>query len=235
MALASLINELNSGGYNLKIGGFNVNLPSLNVSNSSIETPGIGSYLGSAGSLVQTLTSGARGVFCVGAVLTDPASALKTLSLCVDFLGAIGLQLINDLYKTCLARLNNILSTVYGITLGYANIIKSVIRAVQGIGDLITEIINFWDRRGEFKLGKLFDRENCDFMIANLLRCTMAKMIDPYITNLRTDLSQNINNVGIPVQDDVIKNTALTTSMAKYFEQQAIFVNKFTAQVREIL
>ena len=235
MAVSSLINELNSGGYNLKIGGFNVNLPSLNVSNSSIETPGIGGYLGSAGSIVQTLTSGARGVFCIGAVLTDPAAALKVLILCVDFIGAIGLQLINDLYKTCLARLNNILSTVYGITLGYFNTIKNIIKAIQGIGDLISKLIDFWNGRGESKLNKLFDRENCDFMVANLLRCMMAKMIEPYLTKIRDDLTQKINDVGIGLQNEIIENTAVATSMSKYFDQQAIFVNKFTTQVSEIL
>lgn len=235
MTIKKILNELNSGGFNLKIGGFNINLPSLNVSNNSIETPGIGGYIASAGSVVQTLTAGARGVFCIGAVLTDPTAALKVLGLCGDFITAIGLQLVNDLYKVCLARVNNILSTVYGITLGYFKTIKNVIKAIQGIGDLIDNLINFWDDRGESKLGKLFERENCDYMVANLLRCMMSKMIEPYLTNIRDGLTQEINDVGIGIQNKVIKNTEITSSMSKYLDQQSIFVNKFTTQVNELL
>jgi hypothetical protein len=228
----STLNQLNSGSYWTKLGGLSVNLPSLATTYSKAGT--IGAFVASAGSVVQTFTKGARGIFCIASVLTNPTQLLNVLTSCLDYLGAIGLQLVNDLYKTCIARLNNILSTVYGITLSYFNTIKNIINCIKNIGKMFKKIYDWWKDRSWEKLMKLFDRENCDFMVANLLRCLMSKWLEPYISKLQLKATQAINDVGNKINSKIIDSTATTTALSTYLDNQTQFINKFTAQVGAI-
>lgn len=235
MSFADLANTLSSTGMNLNFGSFKFNIPSLTLFNDSIETPGVGTFCYSSGSLVQMMTNGARGVFCIGAILTDPQMLLNVLRMCGEYILAHGLALINDIYKTCIARINNILSSVYGIVLGYFKTIKNVIKAIQGLADLWDKICDAWNSKSSGIFDKIFDKENCDFMVANLMRCMMSKLLEPYLTKLKLNIQGEINDFAGEIDNEIHATTQPLTSMSSYLDNQATYVNKFTAQVSEIL
>lgn len=228
-SFSNTLRELNASGLTIGSGGFKFNIPSLNVimggSGSS------NSIVMSAGSLVQTMTAGARGVFCIGAIIGDSALALSTLKKCFDYIMMTGLSLLNDIYKVCIARLNDILKTVYGITLSIFSTIKNVIGAINGIIDLVEKIYKAIKNASKLDLGKLFDKENCDFFIANLFRCMMGKLVDPYIQKFKTNVTQKINDYTANIPDKISQTVEPVTSMSTFVDNQAMFVNKFTNQV----
>lgn len=233
--LGNIANNLMAGTVTFNIGGFKINLNSLNILCTTIEYPGLGGFLASPTSVVQTLTNGARGVFCIGAVLTDPAMMLNTLTMCLEYIEALGISIMNDLYKVCLDRVNAILSEVYGIVLGYFKTIKSVISMIKNVGGLINDVSNFKLKKGSDLLDELFNRKNCDYVVANLLRCMIAKMLQPYIDKFKNGAIQKILDVSDDISDSIQENTNAVTAMSDYIGQQARFVDKFTTQVREIL
>ena len=153
-SIVSSFNNLAAGsGGSISLGGFNLNLPNLSVSNTSIEGDGIGGWIASSGSVVQILTNGARGVYCIGVLLTDPTMLLNALKMVGEYFLSAGLNLINDIYKTCVARVNHILASIYGIVLGYFNTIKNIIGVVQSLGALWQKIKDAWNNRS----GSIFD------------------------------------------------------------------------------
>lgn len=235
MNILSKAKNLAAGTICFNIGGFKINLAPLNIMNSNIETPGIGGFLGNPSSLIQTVTQGARGVFCIGTVLTSPSMALNVIRMALEYIEALGISLINDIYKTCLARVNNILAEVYGITLGYFKTIKSIISMVQNVGGLIKDISNFRWERGDSALNELFDRKNCDYMVANLMRCMIAKMLQPYLDKFKNKAIQSINDVASDISGTIQDKTSSLNAMSSYLNQQAKFVDKYTTQVRELL
>lgn len=235
-SIVSSANNLAAGsGGALSLGGFNLNLPGLSLSNTSIEGDGIGGWIASSGSVLQLLTNGARGVYCIGVLLTDPAMLLNALKLVGEYLLTAGLNLLNDLYKSCVARVNNILSSVYGIILGYFNTIKNAIGAIQSLGALWQKIKDAWNNRSGSLFDELFKREDCDYFIANMMRCIISKMLDPYLNNLKIDALQKINNFAGEVEDNIFEATAAPTAISNYVNTQATFVNKFTEQVSSYL
>lgn len=226
---------LNANGLaSMSFGGVTVSLPSLYATFNNIEDPaGLGGIIASPGSIVQTLTKGARGVFCIGALLTDPAMMLNMLKMCGQYLAALGLKFVNDIYKSCISRINRILSTVYGIVLGYFNTIKNIITAIKNLGDLWEKITNF--KMGESLLDKLFKKENCDYFIANIMRCMMNKLLEPYISKYKRKINQKITDFADGIESNIVSSTAPLTSMSNFLDMQATSVNKFTAQVGELL
>lgn len=235
MGLKEDIKALNSGGFNIKVGGFTLNLPSLNVTSKAIETPGIGGNITSLGSAVQILTAGARGVLCIGSLLSNPSELLKTLNLCKDFVVALGLQFVNDLYKTCIARINNILSSVYGLTLSYFRTSKNVLGAINNLGSLVEDIIKFWEDRKNDKLKDFLKKEDCTFFVANILRCMIGKFINPILEEYKLKGNQAINDIGADFNNKIFSETEILNNVSSYLDQQSMFVNKFTNQVKEIL
>lgn len=233
--LKNLANALLTGGANFKIGGFTVDLPSLNIFNSNIESPSIGNFIDSAGSIIQTLTKGGRAIMCIGSLLVNPDQMLKALTLSLDYLKAFGLQFLNDIYKTFAARINNTLSTVFGIATGYFNTIKNVISAIYSIGDLISDLFKFFTGRSDEKLDLMFKNDDCAYFIANITRCLLSKLLTPIVTEARENVNQVINDVGGSINNTIINSTDGITLMANYLNQQSLFVKKFTNQVNDIL
>lgn len=233
-SLKNLANGLAATGANFKIGGFTANLPTLNIFNSNIESPSTGTFIASAGSIVQTLTQGAKGVMCIGTLLMNPDQMLKALNLAGDFILGLGLQLLNDVYRTCMARVNNILATSYGLVLGYFKTIKNIISAIQGVGDMLNNIYEFFTDRSKSKVDFMMKSDDCAYFIANILRCMIGKMVTPYLNELQLKADQKINNIAGGIENKITQNTEVLNSMSSYLNNQAMFVNKFTSQVNSI-
>lgn len=235
-SIVSSFNNLSAGsGGAISLGGFNLNLPGLSLSNTSIEGDGIGGWIASSGSALQLLTNGARGVYCIGVLLTDPTMLLNALKMVGEYFLTAGLNLINDIYKACIARVNNILASVYGIVLSYYNTIKNVIGAVKSLGALWQKIKDAWNNRSGSIFDELFKREDCDYFIANMMRCIISKMLDPYLNKFKIDALQKINNFAGDIEDGIFDATAAPTAISNYANTQATFVNKFSSQVSSYL
>lgn len=84
-SLKNLANGLAATGANFKIGGFTVNLPTLNIFNSNIESPSTGTFIASAGSIVQTLTQGAKGGYVYRDTFNESQSNVKSPQPCWRF------------------------------------------------------------------------------------------------------------------------------------------------------
>ena len=235
-SIVSSFNNLAAGsGGSISLGGFNLNLPNLSVSNTSIEGDGIGGWIASSGSVVQILTNGARGVYCIGVLLTDPAMLLNALKMVGEYFLSAGLNLINDIYKTCVARVNYILASIYGIVLGYFNTIKNIIGVVQSLGTLWQKIKDAWNNRSGSIFDELFKREDCDYFIANMMRCIISKMLDPYLNKFKLDAISKIDNFATDVEDGIFDATAAPNAISNYANVQATYANKFIEQVGSYL
>ena len=227
--------SLSAGLLTFNIGGFKINLTSLAIMNSNVETPGIGGFIANPQSLVQTLTQGARGIFCIGAVLTDTKLLLKTLKMCLEYIEALGIALLNDIYKTCLARVNMILAELYGITLDYFKTVKSIISACQAAGTMIKAVNEYKWKSGNTALDELFKRKDCEYIVANLLRCMISKMIQPYINKFENKVTQKIIDASGKISNKISSETSILNAMSGYVRQQANTVEKFSAQITELL
>lgn len=235
-SIVSSIDNLAAGsGGALSLGGFKLNLPSLSIINTSIESSGIGGWIATSGSALQLLTNGARGVYCIGVLLTDPSMLFNALKMVGEYFLSAGLNLINDLYKSCVARVNHILATVYGIVLSYFNTIKNIIGVVQSLGALWEKIKDAWNNRSWSIFDELFKREDCDYFIANMLRCMISKMIDPYLQKFKMKATQKIDNLTGTIEDGILDATAGPTAISNYANTQAVFANKFINQVDSLL
>lgn len=133
-----------------------------------------------------------------------------------------------------MARVNNILATSYGLVLGYFKTIKNIISAIQGVGDILNNIYEFFTDRSKSKVDFMMKSDDCAYFIANILRCMIGKMVTPCLNELQLKADQKINNIAGGIENKITQNTEVLNSMSSYLNNQAMFVNKFTSQVNSI-
>lgn len=232
-SLLDSLNSLNAGGMMFNLGKFGVQLPTLEMFSSIVEPVyGFGDFTASAGSIVQLMTSGARGIYCIGAIIADGDFLLKTIKMVGQYVALLGLEMINEIYQNCVARVNSLLANVYGIVLSYYRTIKHLINTIRNLKELFTNLQ--LEKKNIFKniIDKIFKKENCEYFVANLLRCLIAKYIEPYLQKFTDKVNQKIDDIAGDIYDSTNMVTATTTAMSNYLDNQATFVDKFNEQVK---
>ena len=196
----SFLSSLTKGNSFLGIGSLKISFPTLSVSNYSIASVnGIGGFIQSAGSAVQTLTRGARTIFCLGAVLTDPSLFTSMIGQVWDYLKAHGMTLINDIWKTIMSRINFLLAHYYGIISAAFNSVLNAVRTIKKAYDALVDYFSNLSVKGKDLWADLIKKENCDFEIANMLKC----LINPYILKFTRNIKVKASTMVAGVESNI--------------------------------
>ena len=231
-SLSQLANRLNSGLSSVKISNTSsINIPTLKWLDSSIEPVSGLSWVQNSGSVIQALTNGAKGVYCMGVMLSDPSQLLKMGAAVLQYIEAWGIGLLNELYRVCMDRINAILLEVYGVCVGVFKAIAGVISFVKELYTLYKNIKEAWKKRNESKENAWMKREDCAFFIANILRCMISRLIEPYVENFKQRAVREIEDVYSDVSNTISDRTETLRSVSSYVEQQSMFATKFVEQV----
>ena len=231
-SLSQLANRLTSGLSSVKISNTSgINIPTLSWLDSSIEPVSGLSWVQSSGSVIQALTNGAKGVYCMGVILSDPSQLLKMGAAVLQYIEAWGIGLLNDLYRVCIDRINAILLESYGVVVSVFKAIAGIISFVKELYTLYKNIKEAWKKRNEAKEEAWMKREDCAFFVANILRCMIGRLIEPYITNFKQKATKEIEDVYSDVSNTISDRTETLRTVSNYVEQQSMFATKFVEQL----
>lgn len=231
-SITQLANRLSSGMSSLKISNTSsINIPTLNWLDSAIK-PSYGlSWVQQPGSVIQALTNGAKGVYCLGVLLTDPAQALNLLKYVLQYVEAWGIGLVNELYRTCMNRVNSLLLQVYGVCVGVFKAISNLIQFMKELYQLYKNIRDLFTKKWRLKKDGWIKREDCAFFLANILRCMISRLIKPYVENFKVKATKEIDRVYTQVNDKVSNYTEPISAVSNYVQQQSMFATKFIQQI----
>lgn len=211
---------------NIKIPTFSLNGGFQNISASSL-----GQITDSVIASAQNLMQGARLIYCLGYMITNPKMMLGVLSILGNNILAAATQMATRLADLIKGQITQALSQITGAITSLVGNIFSFLSAIVDLIKAIADAVSNLFKMGELDWGDFMAEEDCQYIFAAMAACMLNKLLGNKLQDLERKISGEIIKTGTELNSAIAENLADVNTVSSYVERETFLMNKATKQL----
>jgi phage-related protein len=183
-----------------------------------------GLITGTAGK-VESISGAIGGILCLPQLVMDELAAIVNQSISILLASPIAmanalLGIVND---TINAVVNNIVGALKNLIASIKGIIDSVIQSIQNIKDFVNRVKN-----------NLFNKDNCNFNAANLLKCITANVANNIKKSDISKINDGVLTIANKAQEISNKIAEPGAVLTSYLNKTSSSLNRATNTINTL-
>lgn len=217
-------------------GLLNVKLPTFSLSQgfASSQYTSLGGITNSVVDSAENLLRGAKLLYCLGAMIINPAMMLGMLSVLANSILAAATDMAGRLADLARGQINQALGQICG---SINNLVGNIFSFLGSILDLYQAIKDFYDAICDIGLGDwefFMAEEDCEYIFSAIAACMLNKFLGEKIQALEHKISSKIIETGNDLNSAVADSLADVNTVSSYVERETFLMNKATKQLNGI-
>jgi hypothetical protein len=183
-----------------------------------------GLITGTAGK-IESISGAIGGILCLPQLVMDELAAIVKQSIATLLASPIAmanalLGIVND---TINAVVNNIVGALKNLIASIKGIIDSVIQSIQNIKDFVNRVKS-----------NLFNKDNCNFNAANLLKCITANVANNIKKSDISKINNGVISISNKAQEITNKLVEPSSVLTKYLDKTSSSLNRATKTINTL-